>query len=159
MATIVCLHCGRKVLRNKKLKHLEQRYCRLAECQKARRLAFGRKKYKEDQQYRSRKLSKVAARHTNSRLEHSEYMRRYRKSHLEYVDRNRDTQRERNRKRQKTSKIVNPYALIAQRSDNQHVYAMFAIDCKKIVNPYTLMPEHIDKLLLTDTKPVLVQLL
>jgi len=159
MASIVCLHCGRKVLKNKKLKHLEQHYCRLPACQNARRLAFGRKKYKEDEQYRIGKLSGVAAKHKQRRLEYSEYMRSYRESHPAYVERNRESQPVRNKKKKKDPKIVNPYTLTSQQADNKGVYAMIEIDWKKIVNPYTLMPERIDKLLLTDAKPVLVRLL
>ena len=43
--------------------------------------------------------------------------------------------------------------------DNDQVYAMFAIDRQKIVNPDAIMPERIDKLLYTDSKPLFVRLL
>jgi hypothetical protein len=46
-----------------------------------------------------------------------------------------------------------------ERSDNEQIYAMFAIDHKKIVNPDTLMVKQIEHLPLTDKKPLFVRLL
>jgi len=168
METIVCLHCGRSVTKNKKLKHLDQHYCSRKKCQRARRLSFERKKYQNDPTYRSRKLEKS---HERKKLKvtqghsqyFSQYQQAYRASHPEYVRKNREKQRERYaRKKAKislTTKIVNPYTLMLQPSDNEQVYAMFAIDCKKIVNPYALMPERIECLSFKNIKPMFVRLL
>ena len=95
MTTIVCLHCGRIVLRNKKLKHHEQRYCNLAGCQRARRLLFARKKYEKDKKFRSAKLVKAMAYRKKDRLKYSENMFTYRDSHPEYVLKNNQKQLDR----------------------------------------------------------------
>lgn len=168
MRTIVCLHCSRIVISNRKLKHLDQRYGGMKECQKARKLKFERDKYQNDPAYRSRKLEKSHERKKdkankgNSQY-YSDYQRTYRASHPEYVLQNKVKQRERYaRKKASTSlttKIVNPDALMLQPSDNKRVYAMFAIDCKKIVNPGALMPEQIEMLSFTSKKPLFVRLL
>ena len=168
MRTVVCLHCGRRVISNKKLKHLVQRYCGNKACQSSRKLNFERDKYKNDASYRSRKLEKTRER-KKMRAEqghpqyYSEYQRSYRASHPEYVINNREKQRERYVRKQgqatSETKIVNPDALMLKQADNEHVYAMFAIDQRKIVNPDTLMVERIDNLLNRNIKPLFVRLL
>jgi hypothetical protein len=168
MRTIVCVHCGRRVKANRKLKHLVQRYCGRKECQWQRKLNFERKKYLNDPCYRSRKLSKVRERKKVKSIQgnpqyYSDYQRAYRASHPEYVLQNRLQQRVRyarqSGKRSQETKIVNPDTLMLQQADNEHVYAMFAIDHKKIVNPDTLMLEPNERLLFTDKKPLFVRLL
>lgn len=168
MRTIVCHHCGRKVVSNKKLKHLSQRYCGRKECQRSRKLSFGRDKYKNDVSFRSRKLEQARERRKRGKRQgvpqyYSQYQRAYRSSHPDYVIRNREQQRERNaRKREKImagTKIVNPDTLIPELFDNERIYAMFAIDREKIVNPDALMPEQIDNLIHTNEKPLFVRLL
>jgi hypothetical protein len=165
MRTIVCRHCGSRVIRNSKLKHLEQHYCSNAECQHSRRLSFARKKYQSNQDFRTAKLKKVTERRKRkgTRPSYSDYQRSYRASHPEYAAGNRLKQQARYKgkklEKRLEGKIVNPYTLMSQSIDNERVYAMFEIDYKKIVNPYTLMPETIDNLLITDTKPVIVKLL
>jgi hypothetical protein len=168
MGTILCHHCGRKVSPNKKLKHIEQHYCGNIDCQHSRKLAYERNKYQNNQDYRVNKLDKNGKwRKKRSGRDnpqyHSEYQRAYRASHPGYVLQNKIKQRERYaRKKGQTSfttKIVNPDALMLQPADNERVYAMFSIDCKKIVNPDTLMLERIDKLPFTNNKPMFVRLL
>ena len=168
MRTIVCLYCGRSVLGNKKLKHLDQHYCGRKKCQVQRKLNFERNKYQSDPIYRCRKLLRVRERKKDKSIQgnpqyYSDYQRAYRASHPEYVLQNKGKQRERYaRKKAKTSlttKIVNPDTIMLQPAYNERVYAMFAIDCKKIVNPDTLMLEPIERLLFTDKKPMFVRLL
>ena len=168
MRTIVCLHCGRRVISNPKLKHLTQCYCGSKECQKARKRNFERIKYKNDLSWRSRKLDKTGERKKRKASQFnpqyfSQYQRAYRASHPGYVISNREKQRERNaRKRDKTgltTKIVNPDTLMLKPSDNEQIYAMYAIDSRKIVNPDTLMLEWADRLPLADKKPLFVRLL
>jgi len=168
MRTIVCLHCERRVTKNKKLKHLDQRYCGRKKCQGKRKLNSERNKYRNDPSYRSRKLLKVLERKKDKAIQgnpqyYSQYQQAYRASHPGYVISNRQKQRERYaRKKDKTNlttKIVNPDTLMLQPADNEQVYAMFAIDCKKIVNPDTLMPKQIEMLSFTDKKPMFVRLL
>ena len=168
MRTIVCLNCERRVPKNKKLKHLDQHYCDRKKCQWQRKLTYERNKYQSDPGYRSRKLLKVRERKKDQAIRGhpqycSHYQQTYRATHPEYVLQNKIKQRERYaRKKDKmslTTKIVNPDALMLQPADNEQVYAMFAIDCKKIVNPYALMLESIERLLFTDKKPLFVRLL
>jgi len=168
MRTLVCRHCGKEVPSNKKLKHLIQYYCGEKACQSARKLIFDRHKYKTNGSFRSNKLRRVRERKKKLAAEGnplfgSQYQNAYRKTHPEYVLGNKLRQKHRNaKKRRKTSdktKIVNPDTLILKQSDNEQVYAMFAIDHKKIVNPDALMLEWIDNLLYRDTKPMFVRVL
>ena len=168
MRTLVCRHCGKEVPSNKKLKHLIQHYCGEKACQSARKLIFDRHKYKTNGSFRSNKLRRVRERKKKLAAEGnpllgSQYQITYRKTHPDYVLENRQKQRLRNaRKACKTSqetKIVNPDALILKQSDNEQVYAMFAIDHKKIVNPDTLMSIHVDMLSVTKAEPLFVRLL
>ena len=165
MRTFICQHCRREINSNNKLKHLQQHYCGSAKCQHSRRLSFAREKYKTNLEYRTAKLKKVSQRHASQgdRPCYSEYQRTYRQTHPEYTTGNRQKQRLRyEKKRQKRlakEKIVNPYTLMPQQTDNERVYALLEVDLKKIVNPYALMSERIDKLLVTGTKPVIVKLL
>lgn len=165
MRTLVCRHCGREVLRNKRLKHLEQQYCGEKACQAARKLSFDRKKYITNSLYRSDKLQ--GARDRRRRLADpqasSRYQRAYRATHPDYVHANRQKQRVRNARGAANSrhetKIVNPDTLMLQHTDNDTVYAMIAVDYKKIVNPDTLMPYLSDIEACTKQKPLLVRLL
>lgn len=168
MRTIVCLHCASRVITNKKLKHLVQHYCGNIGCQQSRKLTFERSKYKNNSDFRIRKLEKIRERRKSQQGHHnpqyySQYQQAYRATHPEYVLQNKLKQRERyaskNGKTSVTTKIVNPDTLMLKQVDNEQVYAMFAIDCKKIVNPDMLMLEPIERLLFTDNKPLFVRLL
>jgi hypothetical protein len=168
MRTLVCRHCGRKVLSNKNLKHLDQYYCGEKACQSARKLIFERHKYKTNSSFRSRKLQQNRDRKKKKAIEgdplaSSRYQRDYRASHPEYVVDNRQKQRERNaRKSGKTireTKIVNPDAFMSQQPESDTVYAMIAVDYKKIVNPDALMSKIIDMELVTKAQPMFVRLL
>jgi hypothetical protein len=168
MRTLVCRHCGRTILANKKLKHFIQQYCGDHVCQKARKLSFERCKYRSDGTFRSRKLQQVRDRKNTQRGQGnpfvgSQYQRSYRTTHPEYVLENRYRQQHRNyQKRSKTSiepKIVNPDTLMPQRPDNDTVYAMIAVDYKKIVNPDAFISKLIDIMPVTKAEPLFVRLL
>ena len=168
MQTLVCVHCGEEVLRNKKLKHLKQQYCGAKSCQAARKLHFERKKYKTNSFFRSEKLlrareRKQALADQGDPLASSHYQRNYRASHPDYVTKNRQKQQARNaRKADKTmdeTKIVNPDTLMHQKPDSKTIYAMIAVDYKKIVNPDALMPQATDIKTFTKEKPMFVRLL
>ena len=167
MRTFICRHCGRITVANKKLKHRQQRYCGDKKCQAARKHEFERNKYKTDSSFRSSKLQRARVRRIklaeDDPLAGSLYQRNYRLSHPEYVTDNRKKQRLRNsRKGQKTSpetKIVNPDALMLQKSDNDTVYAMIAVDYQKIVNPDTFVMQCIDMEQNAQVKPMFVRLL
>lgn len=168
MQTIHCIHCGRIVPRNRKLKHLAQHYCGSKECQRSRKRKFDLIKYQSNPDFRTEKLKESAARRKRQKDQNtpayfSRYQRSYRESHPDYVAKNREKQRNRNaRKKEKSSqgrKIVNPDALMSQTIDNEHVYAMFELDYKKIVNPDTLMLQLFNIQLFTSDKPMFVRLL
>lgn len=165
MRTLICRHCGREIRRNKRLKHLQQHYCREKACQSARKRLFDRNKYQTDVSYRAKKLE-ASRNRLKGRVDpsaRSEYQRAYRASHPDYVHDNRQKQRLRNA--QRTGKllherqIVNPDTLMPQSPDNEHVYAMIPVEYEKIVNPDTLMPYKTGIEMLTKTKPMFVRLL
>jgi hypothetical protein len=165
MRTLVCRHCGRKVISNKKLKHLDQYYCGEKACQSARKRSFDRHKYETNELFRFNKLQSARDRKKKqgNTLDCSQYQRDYRASHPGYVADNRQKQRERNaRKADKTireTKIVNPDAFMSQQPENDTVYAMIAVDYKKIVNPDAFMSKIIEMELVTKTQPMFVRLL
>jgi hypothetical protein len=165
MRTLVCQHCGRQVLRNKKLKHLKQHYCGEKACQAARKLSYDRQKYRTNSSFRSKKLQRARDRkkkQTDPQAS-SRYQCDYRASHPDYVLDNRQKQRVRNARKAAKSlpeaKIVNPDALMLQHADNDIVYAMIAVDYEKIVNPDTLIPYLPEIESYTMQKPLFVRLL
>jgi len=168
MRTFICEQCGKEVLRNKKLKHLNQQYCGAKACQTARKLHFEREKYQTNSLYRSKKLlrareRKKALADEGDPLAGSRYQRDYRASNPNYVIKNRQQQPARNaRKAGKTmdeTKIVNPDTLMHQKPDSETVYAMIAVDYQKIVNPDALMSQITDIKTFTKEKPMFVRLL
>jgi len=165
MQTIICRHCGRQVLKNRKLKHLEQHYCGEKACQAARKQSFDREKYRTNSSFRSEKLQRSRDRFKTKedRVVRASYQRSYRASHPDYVHDNRQKQRVRNARRAvkllPERQIVNPDTLMPQSPDNEHVYAMIPVEYEKIVNPDTLMPYLPDIEVYTKHKPMFVRLL
>jgi len=168
MRTLICLHCGRQVRRNKKLKHLIQHYCGEKACQAGRKLSFERHKYKTNSSFRSHKLQSALARKKKQAdqgnpLACSWYQRDYRASHPDYVMENCQKQRARNAlKSGKTiqeTKIVNPDTFMSQQPENDTVYAMIAVDYKKIVNPDAFMSKVTDMESVIKAHPMFVRLL
>jgi len=124
------------------------------------------RQYKNSTKYKNKSLASQKV--WRSKYPAYKYQREYRKTHPEYVMRNRDLQRERNRKRQinhstvivntdslllqpredgvytlsriKKNMIVNRNALTLQPS-RDGAYALFKIKGRKIVNRNTLMVE------------------
>lgn len=73
----------------------DQTYCSQEQCQKARKRDWQREKLKTDKRYReAQQAAKDAWRAKNPR-----YWAKYRQEHPEYVQRNRERQRERNARR------------------------------------------------------------
>ena len=97
-STITCLHCGKTVPRNPRLKK-KQNYCSAAPCQQERRSARKKKRYMDDPIYRKKHLESQKA-WREQRPAH-QYQREYREVHPEYATRNRELQDKRNKKRQK----------------------------------------------------------
>jgi endogenous inhibitor of DNA gyrase (YacG/DUF329 family) len=129
--TITCLKCGAVVPRNPRVK--KQKYCSNEECQKVRRRSWKKKNYAKNKSYRRNHLD-IQATWREQRPAY-EYQKEYRESHKEYVIRNRELQRERNKKRQKepVPMIVNGNSLSLQPSGDV-TYALIQVkklkDCK-----------------------------
>ena len=91
-----CEHCGEVFI---PLKNVTcQRYCSNADCQKARRNQWRKRKLLTDGDYRGNQHDAQK----RWRESHKDYWCRYRASHPDYVERNRMLQRERNHRRRGT---------------------------------------------------------
>lgn len=90
-----CVSCGGRIQRNPRVK--TQRYCSRVDCQKVRRKVWQQQKLEKDEDYRRNQADALR----RWRARHSGYWRQYRASHPDYVDRNRELQRDRNRRRRK----------------------------------------------------------
>jgi hypothetical protein len=136
--TITCINCGAVVPRNPRLK--KQKYCSGKDCQKAMRRSWKKKAYAKNKSYRKKHLDTQAT-WREQRPAHA-YQQQYRESHPEYVNRNRELQRTRNKKRQRAQApmIVNGNSLSLQPSIDV-TYAVIQVkklkDCKwELVHGY-----------------------
>lgn len=130
--TFICLHCGKTLPKNPRLKKI-QKYCSAKKCQQARRSARKKVRYNSDLIYRKKHLEAQKAWREN-RPAH-QYQQEYRKNHPRYVTRNRELQKTRNKNRQAESAtmIVNGTSLFTQ-PGNSEAFAVLKIQNKKIVN-------------------------
>jgi hypothetical protein len=80
----------------------EQRYCSRPECQKERKRRWHKRKMAEDPDYQQNRRDS----HRRWSDAHPEYWQRYRKTHPTYVEKNRELQRERNRRRTGRSRSI-----------------------------------------------------
>lgn len=129
--TFTCQYCGKLAPRNPRIK--DQKYCCAKECQQARMRSWKNRQYKKNSNYHKRSLSGQKV--WRSKYPAYQYQRDYRKTHPEYVKRNRDLQRERNRKRQRdhSTMIVKTHALLLQPMEDG-VYTLLKIKRNLIVN-------------------------
>ena len=119
--TFICLHCGKKVSRNFRLKN-KQKYCPDKECQKARRREWKKRQYKTNPAYR--KKCRKNQKRWRKKYSSDQYQKEYRAKHPGYVARNRELQRERNkrRKREPVSMIVKTGSLVLHpRNDGAYI--------------------------------------
>jgi hypothetical protein len=164
ISTFTCHYCGKLIPRNPRIKN--QKYCSAKECQQARMRIWKNRQYKKNRKYQ--KKSQANQKVWRRKYPAYQYQRDYRKTHPEYVMRNRDLQRERNRKRQKdhSTMIVKTHALLLQpREDGGYTlskikknmivnrnalslqpsidgaYALFKVKERKIVNRNALMAQ------------------
>lgn len=162
--TLTCRHCGKLVPRNPRVKN--QKYCSGKECQQARMRTWKKRQYKKNSKYQKRSLASQKV--WRSKYPAHKYQQEYRKTHPEYVMRNRELQRKRNKKRRKdqSTMIVKTHALLLQpREDGVYTlskikknmivnrnalslqpsidgaYALFKVKGRKIVNRNALMAE------------------
>ena len=133
--TFTCCHCGKIAPLNPRIKR--QKYCSSLACQNARKRLF-------DRRTTSNFTCKLLQQKRNKRWRDAypahEYQRRYRDAHPEYVKRNVELQRERNKKRQKEpgQMIVKTDALLLQPLQDG-VYMGFKVKKGKIVKTDTLL--------------------
>lgn len=133
ISTLTCQHCGLTIESNPRIKR--QKYCSSRACQNARRFSTHKVRVKKSSASRSLRCARnMRWRHTRPAYA---YQKDYRENHPEYVKRNRDLQRERNKKSQKdsVSMIVKTYALSPQPL-RDGVYTGFEVKSGKIVKTY-----------------------
>ena len=135
ISTFICQHCGCTYQRNPRLKN--QKYCSSRVCQNARRNLTNKANVKKSSA--SRLLRQARNKRWRDAFPAHEYQKIYRENHPGYVQRNRDLQKERNKKRQRCPPpmIVKTYALSPQPFQDW-VYTNFEIKSEKIVKTYAL---------------------
>lgn len=93
MEKIPCCHCGRYFIPDPRQKN--PRYCREKACQRARKAAWQREKMESDPAYRANQKQSQA----DWQSRNADYWKRYRATHPEQAERNRDLQKVRNKRR------------------------------------------------------------
>ena len=108
ISTFICRHCGLTCRCNPHIKN--QKYCSSLTCQNARKRMHDKR---TNATLRGKSSQKVRNKEWRANRPAHEYQKNYRDTHPEYVKRNRDLQRERNKKRQnaQTPMIVKTDAL------------------------------------------------
>lgn len=133
LGTFTCLHCGKTMPRNPRLKKNKQSYCNAPKCKQAKKRARKKERYHTDPSYRQKHLDRQKLWRLN-RPAHT-YQKQYRESRPEYVEHNRKLQAKRNCKRKERTApmIVNGTPLSLQTS-NDNAYAIISVKREKIVN-------------------------
>ena len=136
--TFTCQHCGKIIPRNPRLK--KQNYCSSRTCQNARRMTTNITKAKTSK--RSRSLRQSRTKRWREAYPAHEYQKQYRETHPDYVERNRELQKDRNNKREKEQSpmIVKTYALSPQPL-RDGFYMGFEVNKGKIVKTYAYMDQ------------------
>ena len=136
--TFTCQHCGKIIPRNPRLK--KQSYCSSRTCQNARRMTTNITKGKTSK--RSRSLRQSRNKRWREAYPAHAYQKQYRETHPDYVERNRELQKDRNNKREKEQSpmIVKTYALSPQPLCDG-VYTGFEVRKGKIVKTYAYMTQ------------------
>jgi len=133
--TFICIYCGKVTACNPRVKN--QRYCSSRTCQNARKRKSEQKASKSCKNKTLRKQRNKRWRDTHPA---HEYQENYRKKHPGYVNRNRELQKNRNKKRQSGTfpMIVKTDALLLQPT-RSGVYIGFKLKRGKIVKTDALM--------------------
>src|SRR4030042_282811 len=129
ISTFTCLHCACTFPCHPCVK--DQEYCGSKECRRASRRAWKKKNRATNKSYRQQCLNHQKT-WRKQRPAH-QYQKDYRELHPEYVERNRELQRERNKKREKepVPKIVKRNTLSMQPSVGG-TYALIQVKNGKI---------------------------
>jgi len=138
ISTFTCHHCGKLVPRNPRIK--KQKFCSSRACQNTRRYTTNKARVNKSSECRS--LRKARNKSWRDNYPAHEYQKEYRKKHPEYVNRNRELQKERNKKRkpEPSTMIVKTYALSPQPLQDG-LYRGFEVKTGKIVKTYALMAQ------------------
>ena len=138
ISTFVCQHCGCTCRCNPRIKN--QKYCFSRACQNARRNLTNKTRARKSSG--SRSLRQARNKRWRDTFPAHEYQKEYREKHPDYVQRNRELQKERNKSRKKNPApmIVKTYALSPQPLQDG-VYAGFEVKSRKIVKTYALMAQ------------------
>jgi hypothetical protein len=136
--TITCHHCGKSVPCNPRIK--KQKYCSSRRCQNMRRRLSA--KEGSSRRYEHRLLRKARNKRWRDARPGHEYQKEYRKKHPEYVKRNIELQKGRNKKRKPgtSSMIVKTYALFPQPLQDG-LYRGLEAKNGKIVKTYALLSQ------------------
>ena len=135
ISTTICQNCNCSYQRNPRVKN--QKYCSSRSCQNARRNVTNKARTRKNSA--SRLLQQARNHRWRDAHPAHEYQKNYREDHPEYVQRNRQLQKVRNKKRQKHPgpMIVKTYALSPQPLQDG-VYTGFEVKNRKIVKTYAL---------------------
>lgn len=135
ISRFLCKHCGKIKERNTRIKQ-GQKFCGSHECQKARRRLWKKTKYSTNPTYRQKQLESQQRWRDNHPVD--EYQRVYRSLHLRYTDRNRLLQRDRNKKRRASYRLLD----LSQKIVNGNA---FSLNCPP-VGFYAYIPAKFQKI-------------
>jgi hypothetical protein len=136
--TFTCHCCGKLVPRNPRIK--KQKFCSSRVCQNTRRYTITKSRVTKSSQCRF--LRRARNKRWRDNYPAHEYQKEYRKKHPEYVKRNNELQKGRNKKRkpESSSMIVKTYSLSPQPLQDG-LYRGFEIKNGKIVKTYALLSQ------------------
>jgi len=136
--TFTCHCCGKLVPRNPRIK--KQKFCSSRACQNTRRYTITKARVTKSSECRF--LRRARNKRWRYNYPAHEYQKEYRKKHPEYVKRNNELQKGRNKKRkpESSSMIVKTYAL-SPRPLQDGLYRGFEVKSGKIVKTYALLSQ------------------
>lgn len=135
-----CKHCQQSFC--PRSQNPDQAYCSETACQRARKRNWQQQKLQSDPDYRDNQRAAQRA----WQEKNSDYWKEYRKRHPEYVDRNRERQRERNcrRRRQDTGQVP--------------IAKMDASAPKKSISPGRYLLSRVDNCLIANMDALIVEI-
>ena len=138
ISTFICHHCGKLVPRNPRIK--KQKFCSSRACQNTRRYTITKARVTKSSECRC--LRRARNKRWRDNYPAHEYQKEYREKHPEYVKRNSELQKGRNKKRkpEPVSMIVKTYALSPQPLQDG-LYRGFEVKNRKIVKTYALFSQ------------------
>ena len=154
----MCPHCEELFIPRYNVPN--QKYCSNPECQKARKRRWNRQRLQKDSDYKENKQNAQQ----KWRLKNPDYWRNYRKTHPQYVEKNRQQQKIRNKKRNKHKFGTRPPIAKTDEccpSDNEEFlsFALVALDSAGIAKtdecfPVFMQSQHLNNN--SDCKKVLI---